>query len=96
MVFITRTISQKLKSSKDTDGIPRRNTGVSPVLSLKYSYQFLRTILKSVEFAVFKRNGRDISGIKCVNEECGRIIENAGITLRSLSLTTTSLPNFIS
>jgi len=25
----------------DTDGIPRRNTGVSPVLSFKYSYQFL-------------------------------------------------------
>jgi len=40
------------------------------------------TTLKSVEFAVFKRNGKNISGIKCVNRECARIIENAGITLR--------------
>ena len=58
------------------------NEGKLSIQSLSLVCSYCGATLKSVEFAVFKKNGREISGIKCVNRECGRIIENAGITLR--------------
>ena len=58
------------------------NKGELSIQSLSLVCPYCGATLKSVEFAVFKKNGREISGIKCVNRECGRIIENAGTTLR--------------
>jgi len=58
------------------------NKGKFSIQSLSLVCPYCGSILRSVEFAVFKKNGREISGIKCVNRDCGRIIENAGITLR--------------
>lgn len=58
------------------------NEGNLSIQSLSLVCPYCGESLKSVEFAVFKKNGKEISGIKCVNRDCGRIIENAGITLR--------------
>ncbi len=58
------------------------NKGNLSIKSLSLVCPHCGSILKSVEFAVFKKNGEGISGIKCTNKECEKIIENAGITLR--------------
>ncbi|MHA1414203.1 MAG: hypothetical protein ACTSO4_16490, partial [Promethearchaeota archaeon] len=50
--------------------------------SLSIVCPFCGRILKMVEFIVFKRNGKRTSGIKCIKNDCKRIIENAGLTLR--------------
>jgi len=72
-------IDEKLLSDEFLETFNKGNLSIQ---SLSLVCPYCGTILKSVEFAVFKKNGREISGIKCVNKECGRIIENAGITLR--------------
>jgi len=72
-------INEKLLSDEFLEDF---NNGKLSIQSLSLVCPYCGTILKSVEFAVFKRNGKDISGIKCVNRECERIIKNAGITLR--------------
>ncbi|MDK2864884.1 MAG: hypothetical protein PWP37_1076 [Thermotogota bacterium] len=58
------------------------NKGKFSIQSLSLVCPHCGTVLKSVEFAVFKKNEKYISGIKCVNKDCGGIIDNAGITLR--------------
>lgn len=58
------------------------NKGKFSIQSLSLVCPYCGAVLKSVEFVVFKKNDKDISGIKCVNKDCGRIIDNAGITLR--------------
>jgi len=72
-------IDDKLLSDEFSETFNKGNLSIQ---SLSLVCPYCGTILKSVEFAVFKKNGREISGIKCVNRECGRIIENAGTTLR--------------
>jgi ribonuclease HII len=58
------------------------NKGKFSIKSLSLVCPHCGMILKSAEFVIFKKNGRNISGIKCVNKDCGKIIDNAGITLR--------------
>lgn len=58
------------------------NKGELSIQSLSLVCPYCGAVLKSVEFAVFERNGKYISGIKCVNKGCGKIIDNAEITLR--------------
>ena len=72
-------IDEKLLSDEFLEDF---NKGKFSIQSLSLVCPYCGTILKSVEFAVFKKDGKDISGIKCVNNDCGRIIDNAGITLR--------------
>jgi len=72
-------IDEKLLSDEFLEDF---NKGKLSIQSLSLVCPYCGTILKSVKFAIFEKNGRKISGIKCVNKECGRIIENARITLR--------------
>jgi len=72
-------IDEKLLSGRFIEGF---NRGKLSVESLSLVCPYCGTILKSAEFAIFRKNGRDISGIKCTNKDCRKIIENAGITLR--------------
>lgn len=39
-------------------------------------------ILKSATFAIFDKNGRIVSGLKCSNPDCDKLIQDSGITLR--------------
>ena len=71
-------IDEKLLSKEFLEAF---NKGKLSIQSLSLVCPYCGAILKSIKFAVFKRNGRE-SRIKCVNKECGRIIENVGITLR--------------
>lgn len=57
------------------------NKGKFSIQSLSLVCPYCGMILKSVKFAVFNKNGKDISGVKCINKDCERIIDNAGITL---------------
>jgi len=72
-------IDEKLLSDEFLEAF---NKGKLSIQSLSLVCPYCGAILKSAEFAIFKKNGREISGIKCVNKDCGKIIENAGITLR--------------
>ena len=72
-------IDEKLLSDEFLKDFSR---GKLSIQSLSLVCPYCGATLKSVKFVVFKKNGREISGIKCVNKECGGIIENAGITLR--------------
>lgn len=56
------------------------NKGKLSIESLSLICPHCGAVLKSVSFAVFDVNGHKVSGIKCPS--CGKIIENAGITLR--------------
>ncbi len=58
------------------------NKGKLSIESLSLVCPYCGAILKSVEFAIFKKNDKDISGVKCTNEDCRKLIENVGITLR--------------
>jgi len=72
-------IDERLLSKEFLDEFSK---GKFSIESLSLICPFCGSVLKSVEFAVFERNGRKVSGIKCVNKDCGKMIENAGITLR--------------
>ncbi|RLI17392.1 hypothetical protein DRO54_11580 [Candidatus Bathyarchaeota archaeon] len=72
-------IDEKLLSKEFLDEFSK---GKFSIESLSLICPFCGSVLKSVKFAVFERNGRKVSGIKCVNKDCGKMIENAGITLR--------------
>ncbi len=76
---ISPPIDEKLLSDKFLEDF---NEGKLSIRSLSLVCPHCGTDLKSVEFAVFKKNGKDISGVKCVNKDCGKIIDNVGITLR--------------
>ncbi|MHA1197021.1 MAG: hypothetical protein ACTSSM_13080, partial [Promethearchaeota archaeon] len=72
-------IRDELLSSKFLNEFSKGNLSIK---SLSIVCPFCGNILKMVEFIVFKRNGKRTSGIKCINNDCKRIIENAGLTLR--------------
>jgi len=72
-------IDERLLSQEFLDEFNKGNLSIK---SLSLNCPYCGSILKSAEFAVFTKNGRKISGIKCTNKGCGRIIDNAGITLR--------------
>jgi len=76
---ISPPIDESLLSPEFLDEFNKGNFSIE---SLSLVCPFCGTVLKNVEFAIFKRNGKEISGIKCTNMECGRILDNAGITLR--------------
>jgi len=75
----TPPIDERLLSQEFLDEFSR---GKFSIESLSLICPYCGSVLKSVEFAVFEKSGRKVSGIKCVNRDCGRILENAGITLR--------------
>jgi len=72
-------INEKLLSKKFLDDL---NKGKFSIESLSLVCPSCGSILKSVKFAVFRKNEMNISGIQCINKNCGELIENAGITLR--------------
>jgi len=72
-------IDERLLSQEFLNEFKEGNLSID---SLSLVCPFCGSILKSVKFVVFKRNGKNISGIKCTNNACDKIIENAGITLR--------------
>lgn len=72
---ISPPIDEKLLSDEFLEEL---NKGKFSIQSLSLVCPYCGTILKSVNFVVEK----DISGVKCINKDCGRIIDNAGITLR--------------
>ncbi len=58
------------------------NKGHLSIEALSLVCPYCGNVLKLVGFANFERNGRRISELKCSNVECGKLIENAGLTLR--------------
>lgn len=72
-------IDERLLSKEFIDEF---NKGKFSIETLSIICPYCRSILKSVEFVIFEKNGKEINGVKCTNKECGRIIENVGITLR--------------
>ncbi len=56
------------------------NKGKLSIQSLSLECPYCGSTLKSVKFVIINKN--NMSGIKCINEKCGKIIDDAGITLR--------------
>ena len=72
-------IDEKLLSDKFLEDF---NKGKLSIQSLSVVCPYCGSILKSVDFIFDTKSGRNISEIKCIRKDCGKIIENAGITLR--------------
>lgn len=61
------------------------NKGKLSIQSLSVICPHCGNALKSAAFAVFEREGRKISELKCADPDCGKIIVDAGTTLRFYS-----------
>lgn len=58
------------------------NKGHLSIQSLSLICPSCGNILKGATFATFRKGARRVSALKCPNPECGKFIEDAGITLR--------------
>jgi ribonuclease HII len=64
------------------DFLEEFSKGSLSIQSLSLVCPHCGSILRSATFAIFKKEGHEISELKCPNHECNKFIEDAGITLR--------------
>jgi len=76
---VTPPIKEEILSK---EFLEKFNRGIFSIKSLSIICPDCGSVLRSAEFAIFKKNKHQISELKCPNKECGKVIENAGITLR--------------
>lgn len=76
---ITPPIKEELLSNEFLEAFNKGNLSIH---SLSIECPNCGGILRSATFGTFERGSRQISELKCPNQECGKLIEDAGITLR--------------
>jgi len=79
---VTKAIPPIKENLLADEFIEEFNKGNLSIQALSLVCPHCGAILKTARFGSYRRNGRNISGLKCFNSECGEFIADAGMTLR--------------